>query len=218
MPTYVILLGMPGAGKGTQAQMIAQELNLPHISSGNLFRQHISEMTPLGEQAKLYIDRGELVPDDLTISMIRERLCDSDCARGALLDGFPRTPAQAVALESLLKEFSGQVNVVPMIRVAEEDLLERLTGRWTCRAKGHIFHQKYNPSKEPMICDIDGSELYQRKDDEAETVKNRIEVYLEQTKPLINYYKDKSLLFEINGAQSIEKVNADLLAVIRDRL
>ena len=175
MSTYFVLLGPPGAGKGTQAQAISKTLGLPHISSGDLFRENLKNQTELGKLAKGFIDRGELVPDDVTIAMIRDRLARADCKPGALLDGFPRTPAQADALAEMLVGFAGRVNGVPYIRVPEPVLIERLTGRWTCRAQGHVFHEKFNPPQKTGVCDIDGSELYQREDDKAETVINRIQ-------------------------------------------
>ena len=212
MPFYVVLLGPPGAGKGTQAQAIANKLGLPHISSGDIFRENLKNETELGKQAKGYMDRGELVPDDLTVSMIRERLSRPDCAGGALLDGFPRTIAQAKALNEMLAEFHGKVNAVPYIKVPPAVLVERLSGRWTCRSQGHVYHEKYNPPKQPGICDIDGSELYQREDDKAETVANRIAVYFEQTAPLIDYYQRAGLLLEVDGSQAIDRVTERLLA------
>jgi adenylate kinase len=214
MPVYLVLLGPPGAGKGTQAQIISQKMGLPHISSGDIFREHLVSQTELGKLAKDYIDRGELVPDDVTISMIRDRISRKDCVAGALLDGFPRTPAQAEALSSMLVDFNGRVNAVPYINVPEKVLIERLTGRWTCRAQGHVFHEKFNPPKRTGFCDHDDSELYQRNDDEVETVVNRIQVYFQQTMPLISYYRQKDLLIEIDGAQPIEKVTVDLLAAL----
>jgi adenylate kinase len=214
MPTYFVLLGPPGAGKGTQAQLVSKELELPHISSGDIFRENIKNQTELGQLAKKYMDRGELVPDDVTISMIRERLSRPDCSPGALLDGFPRTPAQAEALAEMLKGFEGQVNAVPYIKVPEETLIERLTGRWTCRAEGHVFHQKFNPPKEEGVCDYDGSELYQREDDKVETVTNRIKVYFKQTMPLIEYYQDAGTLIEVDGTKSIEDVSVELMSAL----
>lgn len=214
MSTYVVLLGPPGAGKGTQAQLISSKLGLPHISSGDLFREHLKAQTELGKLARSYMDRGELVPDDVTIAMIRERLSQPDCASGALLDGFPRTPAQAEALAKILEDFHGKVVVVPYINVPEAMLIERLSGRWTCRAQGHIFHEKYNPPRRAGWCDIDGSELYQREDDKAETVITRIRVYLKQTMPLIDYYRREGVLVEVDGTQPIESVSADLLAAL----
>lgn len=212
MPTYIVLLGPPGAGKGTQAQVISHELGLPHVSSGDIFRENLKNQTELGKLAKGYMDRGELVPDDLTISMIRERLLRPDAAPGALLDGFPRTPAQAEALSTTLAGFKGKVDAVPYINVPDAVLIERLTGRWTCRTQGHVYHEKFSPPKQAGICDIDGSELYQRDDDKAETVMRRIRVYLEQTMPLIQYYQQRGVLLEVDGTQSIEQVSADLLA------
>jgi adenylate kinase len=214
MASYFVLLGPPGAGKGTQAQLISKNLGLPHISSGDIFREHLKGDTELGRLAKGYMDRGELVPDDVTISMIRERLARPDCAAGALLDGFPRTPAQAKALSEMLAGFGARVNAVPYIKVAEEVLIERLTGRWTCRAQGHIFHEKYSPPKKVGVCDQDGSELYQRDDDKKETVVNRIQVYFQQTAPLIDYYQREGLLVEVDGTQAIEKVSTELLAAL----
>jgi adenylate kinase len=218
MPTYIVLLGPPGAGKGTQAKNIAEKFGLPHISSGDIFRENLKKQTELGRKAEEYMNRGELVPDDITISMIRERLSRPDCEERALLDGFPRTPAQAKALDEMLSDFGGQVDAVPYIKVREDELVERLSGRLTCRAKGHIFHKKYNPPQEPGICDFDGSELYQREDDKPETVKRRIRVYMEQTQPLIDYYQEKSVLIEIDGNQSIEDVTTDLVRALKEAM
>lgn len=214
MPTYIVLLGPPGAGKGTQAQVISQKLGLPHVSSGDIFRENLKNQTELGKLAEGYMKKGELVPDDVTIAMIRERLARPDCQPGALLDGFPRTPAQAEALATMLEGFEGKVNAVPYINVPEAELIARLTGRWTCRQEGHVFHEKYNSPREPGRCDYDGSELYQRDDDKAETVVRRIRVYLEQTQPLIDFYRQRGTLIEVDGTQSIEQVSAALLAAL----
>ncbi len=214
MLTFIVLLGPPGVGKGTQAKIVAERTGLPHVSSGDLFRENIKNKTKLGQLAQSYMNNGELVPDDVTIAMVRERLAQQDCAKGALLDGFPRTPTQAEALGNLLASFSGRVNYVPYITASEEILVSRLSGRWTCRAQGHVFHEKFNPPKQAGICDHDGSELYQRDDDKSDTVKRRIQVYLEQTAPLITYYRERGILFEIDGTQSIEQVTAALLAVV----
>jgi adenylate kinase len=216
MSCYIVLLGPPGAGKGTQAEAISDKLRLPHISSGDIFRENLKNQTELGKLAAGYINEGELVPDDVTIAMIRDRLSRPDCKDGALLDGFPRTPPQAEALSVMLAELGGQVNSVPYICVPEEVLIERLAGRWTCRASGHIFHEKYNPPKKSGICDLDGSELYQREDDKTETVKRRIRVYLEQTQPLIDYYTRRNLLVEVNGKNPIEQVTKDLLTALQE--
>ncbi len=214
MLTYIVLLGPPGVGKGTQAEIIARTTGLPHISSGDLFRENIKIATGLGKLAQTFMNKGELVPDDVTIDMIRNRLSRSDCKNGALLDGFPRTTVQAEALEKLLAEFGGRVNHVPYISASETTLIERLSGRWTCKAQGHIFHDKNNPPKKPGVCDLDGSELFQREDDKAETVARRIQVYFAQTAPLIAYYRERGLLSEVDGARPIEQVTADLLAVL----
>ena len=215
MPTYIVLLGPPGAGKGTQAEIVSEKLGLVHISSGDIFRENLKQQTELGKLAQGYMNRGELVPDDVTIAMIRERLSRPDCAKGALLDGFPRTPAQAEALAVTLAAWNAQVDCVPYISVPAEVLIERLSGRWTCRAEGHVYHEKYNPPKMAGKCDLDGSELYQRDDDKPATVENRIRVYMTQTSPLIEYYRQKGLLAEIDGMQSIEVVTANLMAAIR---
>lgn len=214
MRSFIVLLGPPGAGKGTQAQKLAHALGLVHISSGDIFRENLKNLTDLGRQAKVFIDQGNLVPDDLTIAMIRDRLAREDCKTGALLDGFPRTPPQAVALSEMLKELDGRVNAVPYIKVPPEVLVGRLSGRWTCKAQGHVYHEKHNPSAKPGICDIDGSELYQREDDKPETVKNRIKVYFDLTAPLIEYYRDAGLLVEIDGTASIDKVYEVMYAAV----
>ncbi len=214
MPNYIVLLGAPGAGKGTQAAIISKDLGLPHISSGDIFRENVKKHTDLGKIAEEYLNRGDLVPDNVTIAMIQDRLSREDCARGAVLDGFPRTPAQAEALDAMLAEFDGSVDSVPYIKVPENILVDRLSGRWTCRASGHIFHEKYNPPKIAGVCDFDDSELYQREDDRAKTVSKRIRVYLDQTSPLIEHYAQKGLVSEINGEQEIDVVTSDLLSVL----
>jgi adenylate kinase len=215
MPSYIVLLGPPGAGKGTQAKVISEKLGLAHISSGDLFRENLKGQTELGKVAQGYMNRGELVPDDVTISMVRDRLSRPDCAKGALLDGFPRTPAQADALAIMLAEFGGKVDVVPYINVPSEVLVERLGGRWSCKQCGYVYHEKYNPPKVAGRCDEDNSELYQRDDDKAETVARRIQVFLTQTQPLIEYYSQRGLLAEVDGTQEINNVSVDLLAAIQ---
>lgn len=215
MPTYIVILGPPGVGKGTQAKVLKEKLNLPHISSGDIFRENIKNGSPMGLLAQTYMKKGELVPDDVTIAMIRERFSRPDCSNGAILDGFPRTPAQADALAVMLEGFGGSVDLVPFITAPNDVLMERLVGRWTCRANGHIFHRKYNPPQVSGVCDFDGSELYQRDDDKAETVLHRISVYQEQTAPLINYYKERGTLVEINGFMSIDLVSVELLAALK---
>lgn len=214
MRTYIVLLGPPGAGKGTQAKAISEKSGLVHISSGDIFRENLKNQTEMGKLAAQYMNKGELVPDDVTIQMIQERLSCPDCEQGALLDGFPRTPEQANALSDMLAMLDGAVRAVPYINVAEAELIERLTGRWTCRANGHIYHERFNPPLNAGVCDLDGSELFQREDDKAETVIRRIRVYLEQTEPLISYYRERKLLFEVDGTKPIEQVTVELLAIL----
>jgi len=215
MPTYIVLLGPPGVGKGTQARILSEETGLMHVSSGDLFRENLKNQTELGKLAKSFMDKGELVPDDVTINMIKDRISRPDCKAGAVLDGFPRTPAQADALEVMLKSFEGAVNAVPYITAAEHILVERASGRWTCRANGHIYHEKFNPPKQARVCDIDGSEVYQRDDDKVETVTKRIRVYLEQTMPLVEYYRKAGKLIEIDGTQAVEEVTKVLLSALK---
>ncbi len=215
MPIYIVLLGPPGVGKGTQAEVLTERLNLPHISSGDIFRENIKKGTEMGKLAQTYMKKGELVPDNVTVAMIRERFSRPDCANGAILDGFPRTPPQADTLALMLGGFGGSVDLVPYITAPNEVLMERLAGRWTCRAAGHIFHEKFNPPHKTGVCDFDGSELYQRDDDKLETVLHRIDVYQEQTAPLIDYYKKRGILVEINGFMSIDQVSAQLLSALK---
>jgi len=215
MPQFYILLGPPGAGKGTQAAIIAEKCGIPHISSGNIFRENLQNNTDLGKQARVYMDKGELVPDGITIGMVENRLSQPDCKDGALLDGYPRTPTQAQALNEFLKKNGNEIKAVPFINVPSNDLVERLSGRWTCKAEGHVYHLKNKPPKQANICDIDGSALYQREDDKRETVEQRIRVYVEQTAPLIAFYKKDGLLFEVDGALPIEQVTDKLLEIVK---
>jgi adenylate kinase len=214
MATFIVLLGPPGVGKGTQAEILSERTGLAHISSGDLFRENLKNQTELGKLAQTYMSKGELVPDDVTIAMIRDRLNRPDNKSGAILDGFPRTPAQADALEAMLEEFKGRVDAVPFISGDEKVLVDRLAGRWTCRDKGHIFNEKSNPPKIQGKCDFDGSELYQRDDDKAETVKHRINVYMEQTSPLIEYYRKHGKLIEIDGMQPIDVVTKSMMKAL----
>lgn len=211
--TYIVMLGPPGAGKGTQAEILAQKLGLVHVSSGDLFRENLSNQTELGKLAQTYMTKGELVPDNVTIAMVKERLSRPDCAKGAVLDGFPRTPAQAEALDKILAELNSKVDVVPLISVPNDVLVERLSGRWMSKS-GRVYHALYNPPKVKWVDDIDGTPLYQREDDKPETVQRRIDVYYEQTAPLIDYYRQVGLLVEIDGTQEIEKVTEDILKAI----
>ncbi len=214
MSTFIVLLGPPGVGKGTQAKILAEKTKLAHISSGDLFRENLKNQTELGRLANSFMDKGELVPDDVTIKMIRDRISRPDCKAGAILDGFPRTPAQADALKKTLADFGDEVKAVPYITAAESVLVNRIGGRWTCREQGHIYHQIFNPPKMTGVCDIDGSELYQRDDDKVEMVKKRIHVYLEQTMPLVEYYRKDGKLFEIDGTQTVEQVTEELLSAL----
>jgi adenylate kinase len=215
MAKTIVLLGPPGAGKGTQAAIIAKEFGLVHVSSGDLFRENLKNQTELGKLAKGYMDRGELVPDDVTIAMVKDRISRPDCEKGVLLDGFPRTPAQAEALDKMLATLNGAVNCVPYISVPAEVLIERLSGRWTCPTCGNVYHEKFNPPKAAGKCDADGAALIQRDDDKPATVKNRISVYVQQTAPLIAYYREKGLLAEVDGTQSIDAVSTLMLKAVR---
>ena len=203
-----MLLGVPGAGKGTQAKRLSTALLLPHVSSGDLFRDNLRNGTPVGEEAKKYLSKGELVPDEITIKMVRERLAQSEAHAGAILDGFPRTAGQAEAMEGMA---GGSVRSAVHVEVPFERLIERMSGRRVCREQGHVFHREYKPSQRKGVCDIDGSELYQRDDDKPETVRHRLEVYEEQTEPLIDYYRERGLLIEVNGDQPIDTVTEQIL-------
>lgn len=218
MARFVVLFGPPGAGKGTQARRLAQALGVPHISSGDLFRYHIGAGTELGQLAKEYLDNGMLVPDDVTVEMIDNRLNEPEFRQGAILDGFPRTVAQAEALEGLLTKRGATLGIVADIRVRPETLVRRLSGRWTCRAEGHIYHNETHPPKTPGICDIDGSPLAQRADDRPETVGRRIQVYLDQTAPLEQYFRARGLLFEIDGEQPADQVTQSLMDEVERRV
>ena len=213
---YVVLFGAPGAGKGTQAAILAEKTGLVHITTGELFREAIRQETELGKQAKPYYDRGQLVPDRLTIAMLLERLSQGDCARGAILDGFPRTLEQATALDEALAQEGRAIDKVVYIQVAENELLGRLAGRWSCRQCGSVYHERFQPPRQAGRCDQCGGELYQRDDDKPETVRSRLEVYFQQTAPLIEYYRARGKLVEIDGDKSVEEVAKGLLAVVED--
>jgi len=213
-PLYIVMLGPPGAGKGTQAKQIAQELGLVHVSTGDLFRENLKNETDLGVLAQRYMNKGELVPDEVTVQMVEERLSRPDCEKGAVLDGFPRTAAQAKALDGMLGKYDAVVKAVPYIKVPDRVLVERLSGRWMSHS-GRVYHEKYNPPTVKWIDDLDGSQLYQRDDDKPETVRHRIKVYNQQTAPLIDYYHDKGVLVEIDGTQAIDAVRDDILNAVR---
>lgn len=210
---YVVLLGVPGAGKGTQAKLLEQASGLPQISTGDIFRYNLKNQTELGKLAKGYMDRGDLVPDDVTIRMVEDRLQQADCSRGAIMDGFPRNLVQAAAFDKITAPHGG-VRVVPLIQVEDDETIRRITGRRTCRTCGAVYHMIYNPPKSIGVCDVDGGELYQRDDDQEETVRNRLFVYYKQTAPLIGYYFAKGVLCEVDGAQSIDEVQQALLAAM----
>lgn len=218
MGEFIVLLGGPGAGKGTQAKILVAELGIPQVSTGDLFRENLKNETELGLLAKSFMDRGELVPDKVTVDMVRDRFSRPDCSDGALLDGFPRTIRQAQGLSDLLAEMHEQLSIVPYIKVAPAVLLERLAGRWTCRQCGAMYHAVFSPPTASGVCDKCGGELYQREDDTPETQQRRIDVYFEQTAPLIEWYRGRDLLVEINGEQSIEAVGVELTAVVRAAL
>ncbi|WP_374720871.1 adenylate kinase [Peribacillus tepidiphilus] len=206
----LVLMGLPGAGKGTQAEKIVEKYHIPHISTGDMFRAAIKDGTELGLKAKSFMDKGELVPDEVTIGIVRERLSKPDCQKGFLLDGFPRTVAQAEALENMLSELERPIDYVINVDVNKDILLERLTGRRICTECGATYHLVFNPPSKEGVCDRCGGELYQRADDNEETVQNRLEVNLKQTQPLLSFYEDKGYLRNINGQQDIDKVFADI--------
>ncbi|EGK09765.1 adenylate kinase [Kroppenstedtia eburnea] len=211
----IVLMGLPGAGKGTQADRITSELRIPHISTGDIFRQAVKEGTPLGLEAKKYMDDGQLVPDRVTIGIVRERLGKDDCAEGFLLDGFPRTVPQAEALDETLKELGRSLDHVLYIEVAEAELLKRLTGRRICSSCGATYHVVFDPPKQDGVCDRCDGSLYQRDDDREETVAKRLEVNLGKTRELVDYYQSGGNLRRIDGAQPIDKVTESILKVLR---
>lgn len=206
----LVLMGLPGAGKGTQAEKIIDKYAIPHISTGDMFRAAIKEETELGLKAKSFMDKGELVPDEVTIGIVRERLSKDDCKNGFLLDGFPRTVAQAEALENILSSLGKRLDYVINIEVDREILTERLTGRRICENCGATYHLVFNPPKTEGVCDKCGGPLYQRPDDNAETVGNRLDVNMKQTRPLLNFYEEKGYLRNVNGQQDIHQVFADI--------
>ena len=214
MAVYIVLLGPPGAGKGTQAEKISEVYHLTHVSTGDLFRENIRENTELGKKAREYTDNGLLVPDEVTIAMVEDRLKRDDCKNGALLDGFPRTIKQAEALDKMLEEsFASKVTVVPCIEVVKEDLVKRISGRRMCK-NGHVFHIHTKPSKVEGVCDVCGEPLYQRADDNEETVQTRLNAYEESTSKLIDFYEKKGVLRKVDGNQPIDAVSEAMLAVI----
>jgi len=211
----VVLLGAPGSGKGTQGIPLAERLGLAHVASGDMFREHLQAGTKLGQMAQSYINRGLLVPDDVTTQMVLERIGRPEAAAGLILDGFPRTLAQARALDEALSQQGDAVDVAPFVVVSTEELLRRLAGRWVCRAAGHSYHVVSNPPRKSGICDVDGSELYQREDDSIEVARKRLQVYFEQTEPVVDYYRGRGVLVEVKGERSIVNVFDELVAAIK---
>jgi len=213
----IVLIGAPGAGKGTQAQTLAAELGLAHVASGDMFRDAMARRTPLGIEARRYVDRGELVPDDLTVGMVIDRLQEPDAAPGVILDGFPRNVPQAEALDRALKQDRSHLDQAIYLSVRTDELLRRLSGRWLCRQCQASYHEVFNPPKLAGRCDVCGGELYQRADDSIETARRRLDVYFEQTTPIIDYYRKRGVLDEVDGQRSIQEVKEALLAAVRRR-
>jgi len=211
---YIVLLGAPGAGKGTQAAIISQKLKLAHIASGDLFRQALAKGTELGLLAKSYMEKGQLVPNEVTIKMVLERISNPDCNGGIILDGFPRNVEQAKALDEALKPKTKQIDKAVYIKVSEEELLERLTGRWICRNCQTPYHEVNSPPKVAGKCDKCGGELYQRADDNTETIKKRLEVFFAETTPLIEYYSKNGKLIEVQGEGSMEEISNRIVTVL----
>ncbi|MEZ4716953.1 MAG: adenylate kinase [Caldilineaceae bacterium] len=211
--TYLVLLGVPGAGKGTQARLLEEKLGIPQISTGDIFRYNLKNETELGLLAKSYMDKGELVPDEVTIRMVADRLSQEDCAEGAIMDGFPRNLMQAAAFDEMTAPYGG-VTLAPLITISDEEAMRRITGRRVCRTCGATYHVDFNPPQQEGVCDVDGGELYQRDDDKPETVRNRLYVYYKQTSPLVGYFFAKDLLAELDGSLPIEEVQATLLALL----
>ncbi|WP_026865787.1 MULTISPECIES: adenylate kinase [Jeotgalicoccus] len=212
----IIIMGLPGAGKGTQAAKIIKKHSIPHISTGDMFRLAIKNETDLGKQAKEFMDQGELVPDEVTIGIVKERLSQSDAKGGFLLDGFPRTVEQAEALNKIMEELGSQIDQTIYVEVPEEELMNRLTGRRICETCGATYHLVFNPPKTEGICDLDGGKLYQREDDNPETVQNRLEVNVKQTAPLLDFYKELGVLSTVDGSKDIEEVFEEIDEILND--
>ena len=210
----IILMGLPGAGKGNQASEIVKKFPIPHISTGDMFRKAIKDETDLGKEAKSYMDRGELVPDEVTVGIVKERISEDDAKKGFLLDGFPRTIDQAESLSQIMSELDREIDAVINIEVPEEELMNRLTGRRICEKCGTTYHLVFNPPKVDGICDIDGGKLYQREDDNPETVSNRLSVNVKQSKPILEYYNNKGVLKNIDGSKDIDEVTNDVIDIL----
>ncbi|MGS5041871.1 adenylate kinase [Staphylococcus saprophyticus] len=212
----IILMGLPGAGKGTQASEIVKKFPIPHISTGDMFRKAIKDETDLGKEAKSYMDRGELVPDEVTVGIVKDRISEDDAKKGFLLDGFPRTIEQAEALSNIMKELDREIDAVINIEVPEEELMNRLTGRRICEKCGTTYHLVFNLPKVDGICDLDGGKLYQREDDNPETVANRLNVNVKQSKPILEFYDNKNVLKNIDGSRDIKVVTNDVIDILED--
>ncbi|AJC95454.1 adenylate kinase [Staphylococcus hyicus] len=210
----IILMGLPGAGKGTQASEIIKKYPIPHISTGDMFRKAIKDETELGKEAKSFMDRGELVPDEVTVGIVKERISEDDAKKGFLLDGFPRTIEQAEALNSILEDLGREIDAVVNIDVPEEELMNRLTGRRICEICGTTYHLVFNPPKVEGTCDLEGGKLYQREDDNPETVANRLEVNIKQSKPILDFYSQKGVLKNIDGSKNINEVTEDVITIL----
>ena len=214
--TVLVLLGAPGAGKGTQAGVLSETLGIPHVATGDLFRAAVRDATPIGLEARRFMERGQLVPDDITIRMLLDRLAKPDAAKGAILDGFPRNGAQAQALDTALEEGDGRVDRAVLIEVPDDELVRRMSGRWVCRDAGHVYNESTNPPKQEGICDIDGSPLIQREDDKPDTIRARLDLQLASLREVIDHYASTAVLRKVDGLQSIDAVSEDLLASVDD--
>lgn len=212
---YILLMGLPGAGKGTQAERLIREYGIPQISTGDMFRAAVKEGTPLGKEAKSYMDKGALVPDSVTVGIVKERLSKDDCKKGWILDGFPRTTAQAASLDAILHDLGISLTAVIGINANREDLVKRVSGRLVCRKCGASFHREFRPPVKAGVCDNCGGELYQRADDNEKTIRSRLAVYDESTRPLIDYYKASGAYVEINGNQPMDKVFDDIKQALK---
>jgi adenylate kinase len=209
--TFLVLLGAPGAGKGTQAEIIAKRLGLPHVATGDLFRAAVQQGTTIGREAKQYMDRGELVPDVITVRMLLDRLSAKDAAHGVILDGFPRNRTQAEALDVALAERGRRVDRALLIQVPADELIRRLSGRWICQASGHVYNEATHPPRVPGVCDIDGSPLYQREDDRVETIRARLALQLGALQEVVVYYRESGVLSTVDGRRPIAEVTGELL-------
>lgn len=212
---YILLMGPPGAGKGTQAERLISEYGIPQISTGDMFRAAVKAGTALGREARSYMDKGALVPDSVTVGIVKERLSEEDCRKGWILDGFPRTTAQAAALDAMLHDMGITLTAVLNISADKDDLVKRISGRYVCRSCGASFHSEFRPPRVKGVCDTCGGELYQRDDDKADTVSQRLAVYETSTRPLIDYYRASGVLYDIDGNQSMEDVYSQIQAVLK---